>query len=62
MDPQQPELGRNRKGGTSDKAEKIRNSSPSASQGGQAHGTDKGNKGGGEGGSVPPDQQSPYPA
>ncbi|QHA09134.1 hypothetical protein GQF42_43315 [Streptomyces broussonetiae] len=29
--------------------------------GGHAHGTDKGNKGGGEGGGVPPDQRPDHP-
>lgn len=59
--PQQPELRRSDLGETSQDAQEIRANSQ-APQGGNPHGTDKGNKGGGEGGGVPPDQQSPYPS
>ncbi|GAA3001261.1 hypothetical protein [Streptosporangium longisporum] len=60
--PQQPELRRSGKGGSSDEELDVVPESPSNHAGGQPHGTDKGSKGGGEGGGVPPEQQSPYPS
>ncbi|MFI7439081.1 hypothetical protein [Nonomuraea indica] len=61
-EPQQPEIRRSGKGGTSDEEVDVIPESPSAKPSGGPHGTDKGDKGGGEGGGVPPDQQSPYPS
>lgn len=63
--PQQPEQRRSDKGGATpqDSAE-LKASQPgrAGSHGSkQAHGTDKGNKGGGEGGGTPPDQQADHP-
>ncbi|WP_028813373.1 hypothetical protein [Streptomyces flavidovirens] len=63
--PQQPEQRRSDKGGATpqDSAElKASQSGQSGTRGSkQAHGTDKGNKGGGEGGGTPPDQQPDHP-
>jgi hypothetical protein len=59
--PQQPEQRRSDKGGATpqDSAElKARETDEKA---GHAHGTDKGEKGGGEGGGVPPGQQAEHP-
>jgi hypothetical protein len=58
--PQQPELRRSAKGETVDQSQQLRVGRDDG-QGDRPHGTDKGGKGGGEGGGVPPDQQSPYP-
>jgi hypothetical protein len=58
--PQQPELRRSEKGETVEQSQQFR-IGRDAGQGNRPHGTDKGGKGGGEGGGVPPDQQSPYP-
>jgi hypothetical protein len=61
--PQQPELHRSEKGANvqdakdSNAAEGIHVADP-----GRPHGVDKGNKGGGKGGGVPPEQQSPHPS
>ncbi|WP_093802783.1 hypothetical protein [Streptomyces sp. Wb2n-11] len=63
--PQQPEQRRSDKGGATpqDSAELKAGQSGSAGSHGSkhAHGTDKGNKGGGEGGGTPPDQQPDHP-
>ncbi|GIH72896.1 hypothetical protein [Sphaerimonospora thailandensis] len=61
--PQQPEIRRSGRGGSTD--EDIDLTPESVSGGdtsGHPHGTDKGDKGGGEGGGVPPDQRPPYPS
>jgi len=61
--PQQPELRRNDKGPATDNDQRQNVLSGSGGPGGEnAHGTDKGNKGGGEGGGVPPGNASPYPS
>jgi hypothetical protein len=56
--PQQPELHRSNKGETTQDGRQLRTGGP---EGGQAHGTDKGDKGGGRGGGVPPEQQPDHP-
>jgi hypothetical protein len=62
--PQQPEHRRSDKGGATpqDSAE-LKAGQPTQGKGGgkHAHATDKGHKGGGEGGGVPPDQQPEHP-
>ncbi|KAA0942360.1 MULTISPECIES: hypothetical protein [Streptomyces] len=60
--PQQPEQRRSDKGGATpqDSAE-LKARQAGGPGGTQAHGTDKGNKGGGEGGGTPPDQQPEHP-
>lgn len=63
--PQQPERRRSDKGGATpqDSAE-IKAGQPGRSGPGgsrRGHGTDKGNKGGGEGGATPPDQRPDHP-
>ncbi|MFC4062316.1 hypothetical protein ACFOWE_28785 [Planomonospora corallina] len=61
--PQQPELRRSGGAPTNDENLDVMPETPSGSaKGGRAHGTDKGDKGGGEGGGVPPDQQPPWPS
>jgi hypothetical protein len=61
--PQQPELRRSDKGETVEGSQELRIGRRGTHPKGEpAHGTDKGDKGGGEGGGVPPDQQSPYPS
>jgi hypothetical protein len=61
-EPQQPEIRRSGRGGTSDEELDVMPETPSGSPGGgRPHGTDRGNKGGGEGGGVPPDQRPPHP-
>jgi hypothetical protein len=57
--PQQPEIRRSGKGAT---VEDSADPDSVVQATGEPHGTDKGNKGGGEGGGVPPAQQSPYPS
>ncbi|GAA3443768.1 hypothetical protein [Planomonospora venezuelensis] len=62
-EPQQPELRRSQRGGTSDKDNPVIPQSRSGKKSsGRSHGTDKGNRGGGKGGGVPPGQQPPHPA
>ncbi|GII03043.1 hypothetical protein [Planobispora takensis] len=63
-EPQQPELRRSERGGTSDKDNTGISQSRSSKgrSAGRPHGTDKGHRGGGKGGGVPPDQQPPHPA
>ncbi|MEV5552581.1 hypothetical protein AB0L44_02910 [Nonomuraea wenchangensis] len=60
--PQQPELRRSGKSATEPKSA---NAIPETRSGGKRsarpHGTDKGGRGGGKGGGVPPGQQSPHP-
>ncbi len=59
--PQQPEQRRSEKGGGTPQESGEIKASETAAKGGRAHGTDKGDKGGGRGGGVPPDQQSEHP-
>ncbi|MBT2675253.1 hypothetical protein [Streptomyces sp. SD31] len=59
--PQQPEQRRSAKGGATPQDSAELKARQSRAEGGQAHGTDKGDKGGGEGGGVPPDQRSEHP-
>ena len=61
MDPQQPEIRRNEKGATDQDSRKAAAEVQDV-DGGHPHGTDKGNKGGGRRGGVPPEQQSPFPS
>lgn len=61
--PQQPEQRRSDKGGATpqDSAE-LRARNARTRERGKAHGTDiEGEKGGGQGGGVPPDQRSDHP-
>ncbi|MGW7053969.1 hypothetical protein [Streptomyces sp. NPDC054887] len=60
--PQQPEQRRSDKGGATpqDSAE-LKAGQPGTGGSKHAHGTDKGNKGGGEGGGTPPDQRADHP-
>jgi hypothetical protein len=55
--PQQPELRRNDKGPATDQEQRKVQLSTTTSEGGRPHGTDRGAKGGGEGGGTPPAQQ-----
>jgi hypothetical protein len=57
--PQQPEIRRSEKGASVEDSADPDSVVPAT---GQPRGTDKGNKGGGEGGGVPPAQQAPYPS
>jgi hypothetical protein len=58
--PQQPEQRRHGLGATVQDGDEVR-ADPQPPRGGRPHGTDKGRKGGGRGGGVPPGQRSPYP-
>ncbi|MFF1309169.1 hypothetical protein [Streptomyces sp. NPDC058307] len=61
-DPQQPEQRRSQKGGgTPQESGELKARQPETGEAGRAHGTDKGDKGGGKGGGVPPDQQPEHP-
>lgn len=57
--PQQPELRRSETGKTVEGVPGPTSDDATAPDAGHAHGTDKGNKGGGRGGGVPPAQQGP---
>ncbi|MGW5371828.1 hypothetical protein ACWER6_15020 [Streptomyces sp. NPDC004009] len=61
--PQQPEQRRSDKGGTTPQDSGELKARQSAGRGaeGRPHGSDKGRKGGGEGGGVPPAQQPDHP-
>ncbi|MED7922828.1 hypothetical protein SMD20_01175 [Nonomuraea sp. LP-02] len=60
--PQQPELRRSGKSATESKsAKEIPETRSGEKRSARPHGTDKGRKGGGKGGGVPPGQQPPYP-
>lgn len=61
--PQQPEQRRSDKGGSTpqDSAEMKARQRDRVSGGKRAHGTDKGHRGGGEGGAKPPGQQPDHP-
>ncbi|WP_049577499.1 hypothetical protein [Nonomuraea sp. SBT364] len=61
--PQQPELRRSGKGATdSSSAQAIPDKKRGTRGTSQPHGTDKGKKGGGKGGGVPPEQRPRHPA
>ncbi|MFC0602877.1 hypothetical protein [Streptomyces palmae] len=62
--PQQPERRRSKKGATVQGSAETKTGTdsrvgPGGSQ--EAHGTDKGSKGGGRGGGVPPEQRPDHP-
>ncbi|MFD6286521.1 hypothetical protein [Streptomyces sp. NPDC060205] len=61
--PQQPEQRRSDKGGATpqDSGELKARQGAAQDAGTRPHGTDKGKKGGGEGGGVPPAQQPDHP-
>ncbi|MET7327854.1 hypothetical protein [Nonomuraea sp. NPDC005650] len=60
--PQQPEIRRSGKSPTEFKsAHLVPEKQRGVRRAAHPHATDKGNKGGGKGGGVPPDQRSPYP-
>lgn len=58
--PQEPEVRRSRRGTTAQQGKEITEEKRD-DRTGKPQGTDKGEKGGGEGGGVPPDQRSPHP-
>ncbi|MFE3037865.1 hypothetical protein ACFXKY_40190 [Streptomyces canus] len=60
--PQQPELRRSDKGAGTPEDSQSRKAREVAHEGGRAHGTDRGDKGGGRGGGTPPEQQPDHPA
>ncbi|MEU0060600.1 hypothetical protein [Streptomyces sp. NPDC006334] len=60
--PQQPEIRRDDKGAaTPEDSRRLKASQAGGGASGHPHGTDKGDKGGGEGGGVPPAQQPDHP-
>ncbi|MGW0706341.1 hypothetical protein ACWD4G_10305 [Streptomyces sp. NPDC002643] len=59
--PQQPEQRRGHKGGATPQHSGEHKAGQDRLRAGHAHGTDKGDKGGGEGGGVPPDQRPEHP-
>jgi hypothetical protein len=59
--PQQPEQRRSAKGGATPQPSAELKAQEAQEKGSNAHGTDKGRKGGGKGGGVPPDQQPTHP-
>ncbi|MFJ5534798.1 hypothetical protein [Streptomyces sp. NPDC093261] len=59
--PQQPEQRRSTKGGATPQQSAELKARQAQAKGGHAHGTDKGDKGGGRGGGVPPDQRTEHP-
>lgn len=59
--PQQPEQRRSQKGGATPQQSGELKARQAEAKGGRAHGTDKGDKGGGEGGGVPPEEQAEHP-
>ncbi|MFC8582996.1 hypothetical protein ACFUGD_00165 [Streptomyces sp. NPDC057217] len=60
--PQQPELRRSDKGAGTPEDSQARKAAEADGNGGRAHGTDRGDKGGGKGGGTPPEQQPDHPA
>ncbi|WP_067184768.1 hypothetical protein [Microtetraspora niveoalba] len=61
--PQQPEARRSERGGTTQNAAEAKaRSGVGKVRKGRPHGMDKGKKGGGKGGGVPPENQPPYPS
>ncbi|SEK98826.1 hypothetical protein SAMN05660976_01589 [Nonomuraea pusilla] len=60
--PQQPEIRRSGKSATESKsAHAVPETKSGAKRAARPHGTDKGRKGGGKGGGVPPEQRPPHP-
>lgn len=59
--PQEPGQRRSDKGGATPQDSAGLKARQAKTREGHAHGTDKGHKGGGEGGGVPPDQQTDHP-
>ncbi|PKW06000.1 hypothetical protein SAMN05428944_6959 [Streptomyces sp. 1222.5] len=60
--PQQPEQRRRDKGGAPQDSGRLKAGQPTdRGPGGHPHGSDKGRKGGGEGGGVPPAQKPEHP-
>jgi hypothetical protein len=59
--PQQPEMRRSEQTAVTEEAVPEATDPKQTGGKGHAHGTDKGDKGGGEGGGVPPDQQLQHP-
>ncbi|WP_405639207.1 hypothetical protein [Streptomyces sp. NBC_00019] len=59
--PQQPEQRHSEKGGGTPQESGEIKARETEAKGGRAHGTDKGDKEGGRGGGVPPDQQTEHP-
>ncbi|WUI04040.1 hypothetical protein OHR68_20340 [Spirillospora sp. NBC_00431] len=59
--PQQPEARRSERTAVTGEPAPEATDPKSTRSKGHAHGTDKGNKGGGEGGGTPPDQRPPHP-
>ncbi|MDN3293964.1 hypothetical protein QWM81_07870 [Streptomyces ficellus] len=59
--PQQPELRRSDKGAGTPQDSQARKAAQRTEGGGHAHGTDRGDKGGGKGGGTPPEQQPDHP-
>lgn len=59
--PQQPELRRSDKGAGTPQDSQARKAAEPTVNGGRAHGTDRGKKGGGRGGGTPPEQQPDHP-
>ncbi|MFE0733777.1 hypothetical protein [Streptomyces sp. NPDC058855] len=62
--PQQPEARRSGRGGATpqnSREVKADEAGRETARPGRAHGTDRGDKGGGEGGGVPPDQRPEHP-
>lgn len=59
--PQQPEIRRSEHTATTDDAATEVPEKEGQIKG-RPHGTDKGNRGGGEGGGTPPDQRPPHPS
>ncbi|MFD0683521.1 hypothetical protein [Actinomadura fibrosa] len=60
--PQQPEMRRSDRTAVTDQPAPEATDPKGTGGKGHAHGTDKGAKGGGEGGGTPPDQRPPHPA
>ncbi|NVI86709.1 hypothetical protein [Actinomadura sp. BRA 177] len=60
--PQQPEMRRSERTSVTEEPAPEATDPKMTRKKGHAKHTDKGNKGGGEGGGTPPDQRSPYPS
>ncbi|MFI8303869.1 hypothetical protein ACIF80_10495 [Streptomyces sp. NPDC085927] len=59
--PQQPEMRRSDKGASTPQDSRELKASQESQHGTPAHGTDRGDKGGGEGGGTPPAQRPDHP-
>lgn len=59
--PQQPEMRRSDKGAGTPQDSRELKASQDSQHGAPAHGTDRGDKGGGEGGGTPPAQRPDHP-